>query len=70
MLIEQEVSGDIDELTQLFKHSPEKAERGHSKSPIKTQSLVRTASVAGYVPTDEGLPKTAERVEPDQSSAE
>ncbi len=35
MLIEQEVSGDIQELTALFKHSPEKAERAIQRALSK-----------------------------------
>ena len=35
MLIEQEVSGDIEELTALFKHSPEKAERAIQRAISK-----------------------------------
>ncbi len=35
MLIEQEVSGDIEELTALFKHSPEKAEQAIQRALAK-----------------------------------
>ncbi|WP_419832784.1 hypothetical protein [Endozoicomonas atrinae] len=35
MLIEQEVSGDIEELTTLFKHSPEKAEQAIQRALAK-----------------------------------